>query len=86
MPWAALLLVFDGGQSVMNHACRGRGDTWVPTALHFGSYYLVMIPSAWLFAHTLGHGVVGIYQGIALASVVSVLALSTRFYVLSRLP
>lgn len=84
MPWAALLLVFDGGQSVMNHACRGRGDTWVPTAMHFGSYYLVMIPAGWLFAHTLGHGLVGIYQGIALASVISVVALSARFFILSR--
>lgn len=84
MPWAALLLVFDGGQSVMNHACRGRGDTWFPTALHFGSYFLVMIPAGWVLAHTLGFGLVGIYQGIALASVVSVVALAARFAVLTR--
>jgi Na+-driven multidrug efflux pump len=52
--WMTLALVFDGGQTVMSNACRGRGDTWVPTALHFGSYWLVMVPAAWAFAFAPG--------------------------------
>lgn len=82
--WVVLATVFDGGQAVMNHACRGRGDTWVPTALHFGSYWLVMVPLAWGLAFAAGHGLAGIYQGIAIASVVSLGVLSLRFRRLSR--
>ena len=82
--WVLLATVFDGGQSVMNNACRGRGDTWVPTALHFGSYWLVMVPAAWVFVFPAGQGLSGIYQGILLASVVSVAVLALRFRRLSR--
>lgn len=82
--WALGATVFDGGQSVMNNACRGRGDTWVPTALHFGSYWLVMVPGAWLMAFPLGMGLPGIYAGILVASVVSVTVLMLRFRRLTR--
>ncbi len=82
--WVLVATVFDGGQSVMNNACRGRGDTWVPTMLHFGSYWMVMVPGAWLFAFPGGQGLAGIYQGILVASVVSILVLAARFRRLSR--
>lgn len=82
--WVALALICDGGQSVMNNACRGRGDTWVPTAFHFVSYWCLMVPLAWWFAHPLGHGLAGIYQGIVVASVFSLTALAGRFAWLSR--
>ncbi|HPG21231.1 MAG TPA: MATE family efflux transporter [Amaricoccus sp.] len=81
--WVLLATLFDGGQAVMNHACRGRGDTWVPTTLHFGSYWMVMVPGAWLLAFPAGQGLAGIYQGILIASVVSILVLSLRFRRLS---
>jgi MATE family multidrug resistance protein len=82
--WMTLALVFDGGQSVMSNACRGRGDTWVPTALHFGSYWVVMVPAAYLLAFAAGHGLAGIYQGIAGASMVSLAVLALRFAALTR--
>ncbi len=82
--WVVIATVFDGGQSVMNNACRGRGDTWVPTAFHFGSYWLVMVPAAWTFAFPLGQGLAGIYQGVLVASVVSLAVLAARFRRLSR--
>jgi MATE family multidrug resistance protein len=82
--WVLLATLFDGGQSVMNNACRGRGDTWVPTALHFGSYWMVMVPGAWLFAFHFQQGLAGIYQGILIASFMSILVLSLRFRRLSR--
>ena len=84
MLWVALLVMLDGGQSVMNLACRGRGDTWVPTALHFGSYWLLMVPACAVLALWLGHGLAGIYQGIALASLVSMVGLTLRFAWLTR--
>lgn len=82
--WVVLATVFDGGQSIMNNACRGRGDTWVPTLLHFGSYWLVMVPFAWALTFPAGQGLAGVYQAIAAASVVSLTALSLRFRRLSR--
>ncbi|MFV3128450.1 MATE family efflux transporter [Niveispirillum sp. KHB5.9] len=81
---AAWLLVADGGQVVMAHALRARNDTWVPTVLHFFSYYGVMIPVAWLLAFKAGYGVTGLYGGIFIASFVSVTFLTTRFWWLSR--
>lgn len=82
--WVIAATVFDGGQSVMNAACRGRGDTWIPTAFHFGSYWLVMVPGAWFLAVPLGMGLAGIYAGILIASVVSVTVLALRFRLLTR--
>jgi multidrug resistance protein, MATE family len=77
--WIMLATIFDGGQTVMSNACRGRGDTWVPTGLHFFNYTIVMVPAAWALALPLGHGLAGIYQGILLASVLSVGLLAWRF-------
>ncbi len=84
MLWMSLALVFDGNQTVMSHACRGRGDTWVPTALHMVSYWVVMVPVGWWLAIRTGGGLTGIYQGILVASVVSFTAMALRFHRLTR--
>ncbi len=84
MLWMALATVFDGGQAVMNNACRGRGDVWFPAALHFGSYWLVLVPLAWALAFPLGQGLAGVYQAILIASVVALALLAARFRRLSR--
>jgi multidrug resistance protein, MATE family len=80
----AFILMADGGQVVMANALRGQADTWVPTALHFFSYYGVMIPLGGTLALNAGRGVVGLFEGILIASVVSVSVLSLRFHLLSR--
>jgi MATE family multidrug resistance protein len=84
MIWVVLATVFDGGQSVMNSACRGRGDTWFPTLLHFGSYWFVMVPAAWVLAFGADQGLAGVYQAILAASVASLALMSLRFWHLSR--
>ncbi len=84
MIWVVLATVFDGGQSVMSNACRGRGDAWFPTLLHFGSYWLVMVPLAWALTFPFGQGLAGVYQAIAIASVVSLTVMALRFRRLSR--
>lgn len=82
--FCALVLVADGGQTVMGNALRGRNDAWIPTALHFVSYAVVMMPvSAWL-ALGLGRGERGLVEGILIASLVSVSVLTARFAWLSR--
>ncbi|MDE1146313.1 MAG: MATE family efflux transporter [Azospirillaceae bacterium] len=80
----AWILVADGGQTVMASALRGQGDSWIPTALHFFSYFGVMIPVAAYAAFHLGHGVLGLFQGILVASIVAVSVLMVRFHLLSR--
>lgn len=82
--FTAWVLVADGGQVVMANALRGRGDAWVPTALHFISYAVVMIPVSALLAFGLDRGARGLFEGILIASVVSVTILSLRFALLSR--
>lgn len=82
--WMILALLTDGGQTVMNSACRGRGDTWVPTLLHLASYWGVMVPGALVLVFPLGQGLAGIYQAILIASVFSFAALAMRFEMLRR--
>jgi len=84
--WVALALIFDGGQTVMNHACRGRGDTWVPTGLHLISYWGILVPAAILLTLIADQGVAGIFQAVALASVVSLVAMTLRFATVARRP
>ncbi|HYD99736.1 MAG TPA: MATE family efflux transporter [Alphaproteobacteria bacterium] len=83
--FAAYMLVADGGQAVMANALRGRGDAWVPTALHMFSYFGVMVPLSWLLAFPLGRGLQGLFEGLLIASVVSVAVLAARFWWLSLL-
>jgi len=82
--WVALSLVFDGGQVVVNHACRGRGDVWVPTICHFGSYWLLMLPASAYFTFKMDYGVSGIFMGVVVSAIFSVAVLSLRFARLSR--
>ncbi len=82
--FTAWVLVADGGQVVMANALRGRGDAWIPTALHFISYAVVMIPVSAFLAFVLERGERGLFEGILIASVVSVTVLSLRFALLSR--
>lgn len=84
MVWMVAALLADGGQTVLNHACRGRGDSWVPTAFHMVSYWLIMIPLGWLFAITLDHGTIGLFQAILVASLFSMTMMAARFIALSR--
>ncbi|WP_225889933.1 MATE family efflux transporter [Indioceanicola profundi] len=82
--FSAWILVADGGQVVMAQALRGRGDAWVPTVLHFVSYYAVMMPVAYGLGIWAGRGVLGLFEGIFIASMVSVAILSGRFWWLGR--
>ena len=81
---SAYALVADGGQVVMANALRGAGETWVPTAMHAFSYLCVMTPGCWYLAFTLNRGVGGLIEGIIIASLVSVILLSARFWIISR--
>jgi MATE family multidrug resistance protein len=76
----AWVMVVDGGQGMMLSAVRATGDTWVPTAMHFASYFGVMIPLAWALAFPLRLGTTGLFLAILAASIVAVSLLSWRFH------
>lgn len=82
--FSAWLLVADGGQVVLAQALRGRSDTWAPTILHIVSYYVIMMPLGWFLALPAGRGVMGLFEGILIASVFSVAFLAARFWRLAR--
>lgn len=84
LTWMIMALITDGGQTVVNSACRGRGDRWVPTVLHLASYWGIMVPSAWFLVFRLDRGLAGIYQAILIASVFSLAVLALRFEFLRR--
>ena len=77
---AAWVMIADGSQGMMLSAVRATGDTWIPTLMHFTSYFGVMIPLAWALAFPLGLGAAGLFLGILGASVVAIGLLSWRFH------
>ena len=79
----ALVVVVDGLQGVLTGALRGAADVWLPMAIHVGSFWLVLIPTAWLLAFPLRHGVPGLLGGILAGVLTASLLLSLR---LIRLP
>ncbi len=80
----ACILVPDGGQVVMSFALRGAGDAWTPTALHLLSFFVVMIPAAWLLAFPAGLGTTGLMTAIAMGAGTSLAILSLRFWIVTR--
>ena len=82
--FTAWIMVADGGQVVMLSALRGRGDAWLPALAHAVSYLVVMVPLAWWLTFELDHGVLGLMEGILIASVFSLLVLGYRFWWLAN--
>ncbi len=81
--FSAAILVADGGQAVMANALRGRGDTWVVSALQSASFFAVMVPVSWWLAFDRGREVIGLLEGVLVGCAVSVALLAGRFHLLS---
>jgi MATE family multidrug resistance protein len=71
LAFAAFVTIFDGLQAVGAMALRAQGVVWTPTAIHVGSYILVMLPLCWWLALREGHGVWGVFIGISVASILA---------------
>ncbi len=52
---------------VVSQAFNGAGDTWTPTWINFGCFWLGEIPAAFLLANSFGRGPTGVYVAITLA-------------------
>jgi len=82
--YSALVIVADGGQTVLANALRGIGEIWAPTAIQTLVYIVIMIPLCWALAFPYQRGVQGLLEGILIASIVSVALQGWRFFWLTR--
>ncbi len=76
---AALFQFVDGGQAMALGLLRGIQDTSVPMIITILSYWLVGIPSAYLFAFVLNWAPFGIWAGLGTGLGSAALLLSVRF-------
>ena len=76
---AAAFQLFDAVQIVAGGALRGAGDTRWPFLVQTGLAWCVRLPLAWLFAVTLGGGVVGAWYAEFVFIVSLAVALVLRF-------
>jgi putative MATE family efflux protein len=59
--------VFFGYGLVLTQAFNGAGDTWTPTWINLGAFWLWQIPLAWLLAIQLGMGPQGVFIAMTVA-------------------
>jgi putative MATE family efflux protein len=60
---------------VLTQSFNGAGDTWTPTLINLGCFWMFEIPLAYILGRTLGYGVPGIFSAMAVAfSVMSIVS------------
>lgn len=80
----SILMLGDGGQAVAANALRGLGDAWPATLIHLGCYLILMVGGGWLMSIPFERGVRGLLEATAMASFTVLIALSWRFFSLTR--
>lgn len=68
---AALVTVFDGLQAIASFAMRAQEIVWLPSVVHFASFFVLMIPACYWFGVTQGYGAKGMMIGAALSCAVA---------------
>ncbi|MEL6826343.1 MAG: MATE family efflux transporter, partial [Pseudomonadota bacterium] len=69
--WAALATTFDGLQATASMALRAQGIVWVPSALHIGSFFLLMIPLCYTMGVTMERGARGMMEAVTITLLVA---------------
>ena len=60
---------------VLTQSFNGAGDTWTPTLINLGCFWLLEIPLAYVLGRPLGYGPAGTFWAMAIAfSVMSVVS------------
>lgn len=77
---AALFQIFDGVQATGLGALKGITDVKVPMYITFFAYWIIAIPSAYIFGFILHLGVVGIWIGLSIGLVTAAVLFTIRFY------
>lgn len=76
---AAIFLVFDAAQAIINGALRGLKDTFVPMTLSISCYLGLGLGSAYYFSFHTKAGALGIWYGLVLGVVCTTLLLFVRY-------
>ena len=76
---AVLFVFFDAVQVICSSGLRGMKDTFVPMWLGLGSYWVVGIGCAYLFAFKLAFAGTGLWWGLTIGIAVSALILTWRW-------
>lgn len=76
----------DASQIVLGNALRGAGDAWVPTAINFVAFLVTQIALGWYLSIVLERGVIGLFEGIAIAATLSIALQIARWIWLNRNP
>jgi multidrug resistance protein, MATE family len=69
--FAGLFTLFDGLQATASFAMRAQGMIWLPSAIHLGSFFVVMLPLCFWLGITLDRGARGVIEGAGVALVVA---------------
>lgn len=83
MALSVWMLILDTAQTVMGNALRGAQDIWMPALFYIICYTMVMIPLAYFLTFTLDHKAIGLIECIIVASFLSLVLLSSRFFYLT---
>ncbi|MEO0884088.1 MAG: MATE family efflux transporter [Pseudomonadota bacterium] len=65
--YAAIGTTFDGLQAVASMALRAQGIVWVPTLIHIGSFFIVMLPAGYWLGISLERGAQGMMEAAVLS-------------------
>ncbi len=83
---AALVLIPDGLQAVLNGALRGAADVWPATGLFLIAFWGLMIPAGYLLGVRWHGGASGLVEAIVLGTTCAALMLAGRFRQVSARP
>ncbi|MGL5859647.1 MAG: MATE family efflux transporter, partial [Phycicoccus sp.] len=76
---AAVMQIFDAGQSIGGGILRGLGDTAGPFRISLFGYWLIGLPAAYLLGVTAGWGVEGVWTGQSIGLAVTAVLLLVAF-------
>ena len=79
---AAVAILFDGLQAVASMAQRAQEIVWVPSIIHIGSFFVIMLPAGYYLGITLERGAQGMIEaaflGVFVAGVLQVISLEMK--------
>lgn len=69
--YAAIATTFDGLQATASMALRAQGVIWLPSAIHMGSFFLLMIPLCYIMGVELDRGAGGMMEAVTITLIVA---------------
>ncbi|MEZ5997887.1 MAG: MATE family efflux transporter [Hyphomonas sp.] len=68
---AAAMTIFDGLQATASFALRAQEIVWLPSLIHIGSFFLVMLPACYWLGLVQGRGAQGMIEGALIGVLVA---------------